>query len=175
MKIRDILTNNYLKNERLKQKKIREGTSDGTKSAKSTDATGKTDQTQISAEARELQQSATLIQNSVEILKSMPAIREDAVLLARERVNSGYYDQPEVLDAVAGIIGQHLSANSPLSASDLATDIIANISPQNSDLTKSDLMTIRKNLEAGLYQSSEVVNTVADKIYQFLNSVNSSE
>ena len=175
MKIRDILTNNYLKNERLRQKEVQQGKTGESGAAARAGKSGAVDQTEISVEARELQQSARLIQESVEIMKNMPAIREDAVALARERVDSGYYRQPEVLNSVADIIGQHLAANSPLSASDLATDIIANVSPEHSELTKDDLLTIRENLEKGLYESSEVVNDVANKIYNFLSAVRTEE
>jgi len=174
MRVRDILTSNYLKNQKLRQKEMEK---DRAAEASATDKTAQSgnDTTQISDKARELQRSAKLIQDSVEILKKMPSIREDAVLLARDRVNSGYYNQPEVLDTVANIIGEHLATNSPLSASDLATDVIANVAPDQAELTKSDLLNIRKNLEQGVYESSEVVNKVADKIYQFLNGVQSGE
>ncbi len=175
MKIQDILTNNYLKNQKAKQKKLKEEAAEGTSAASKTDKIMGSDRTQISEKARELQQSAQLIQTSVEILKQLPSIREDAVALARERMNSGFYNQPEVTDTVAKIIGEHLSANSPLSASDLATDVIANISPDQAELTKTDLLNIRKSLEKGMTQNSDIITKVADRIYQFLNSINSQE
>lgn len=174
MRVRDILTNNYLKNQKLRQKEVEQKKTSENSPADAVSKSG-SDTTQISDKARELQQSAQLIQDSVEILKKMPSIREDAVALARDRVESGYYQQPKVLDEVANIIGEHLSANSPLSASDLATDVIANVSPGQANLTKSDLLNIRKNLEQGVYESSEVVNKVADKIYQFLSTVKTGE
>ncbi|MCF7802888.1 MAG: flagellar biosynthesis anti-sigma factor FlgM [Candidatus Marinimicrobia bacterium] len=174
MRIKDILTGSFQKTGRTKDKDGPRAVSPDQKS-QSSDPVRKTDTTEISSEARELQQAAQLIQESVEILKSMPGIREDAVAMAKTRVESGYYDKPEVLHAVAGIIENHLTAESPVSSTDLATDIIANISPENADLTREDLQMIQENLEKGFYQNREVVEQVADRIYRFLGQVRSEE
>ena len=177
MRIKDILTGNFHRANRTPEKAGRTEKTGGNEPVDSgaTGSIDKSDSTVISSEASELQQAAQLITESVEALKAMPDIREDAVAQAQSRVASGFYSSPEVLDRIAGIISEHLVAESPVSSSDLATDIIANISPQNADLTRQDLAAIRDNLEKGLYQDRDVIETVADKIYQFLGQLNSSE
>jgi len=171
MRIRDLLTGSYQKTDRSRKKDLNNVEFQRKHKTESAGKTQRADSTSISQEARQLQQAAELITESVEILKAMPDIREEAVARAKDRVATGYYDQTQVIDTVATIIDEHLQADSPVSASDLATDIISNFSPENADFTKADLDEIRMNLEKGLYQDSEVIEEVARKIYSFLNDL----
>lgn len=171
MRIRDILTGTYQKVDRNRSKDLENADIQRKKGADGTSQVRKGDSTEISSEARELQQAARLIDESVQILKAMPEVRSDAVEIARERVASGYYDQPHVMEEIAGILSEHLEAESPVSPSDLATDIISNISPDNVDLTRADLQEIKGYLEQGLYQDEEVIEEVAQRIYNFLQNL----
>jgi len=176
MKIRDILSAQYQKSERARKKDLEKPPVDSAQqSKKSQGSQGTNDQSVISKTARELQAATQLIRESVSVLKSMPAVRADAVAMAKQRVASGYYNRPEVIDNVAAIISEHLHAESPVSPSDLATDVIANISPTHAEMTKSDLVAIRKQLEKGLYHDSKEIDQVADRIMRFLGEVRDSQ
>lgn len=171
MRIKDILTGHLQKLNRSRRKNETADAPGEIKKGSSGSKAKPTDSTNISPEAKDLAQAAKLITESVEALKAMPDVRADAVTLAKKRVASGYYDSPKVIESVASIIAEHLVAESPVSSSDLATDIIADIDPKNADLTQQDLDTIRENLEKGLYQSEDVVQDVAEKILQFLGEI----
>ena len=175
MRIKDILTGNFQKlNRSRKHNENQEVAGKANKSA-SGSKLKTADSTYISSEARDLAQAAQLIHESVEALKAMPDVRADAVTLAKKRVASGYYNSPKVIEDVASIIAEHLVAESPVSPSDLATDIIADINPENANLTQRDLDTIRENLEKGIYQNEDVVQVVAEKLYQFLGEIRDNE
>jgi len=167
MKIRDLFPNRPI-DSRGVSKKNSANNSDGINASQKSTAS---DRSQISEEAKQLQQAARLIEESVEQLKAMPEVRVEAVQRARERVESGYYDDPEVLAGIANIISEHLSAESPVSASDLATDVIANISPDHSEMTRVDLEDIKGYIEQNLYQDEQVIEEVASRILRFLHSL----
>ncbi|HKJ68282.1 MAG TPA: flagellar biosynthesis anti-sigma factor FlgM [bacterium] len=169
MKIRDLYPGSPLDRKRIDQNNI-----DNSNKAKKSEQARKAssgDRTQISDEAKQLQQAAKLIEESVEELKRMPDVRTEAVNRARERVQSGYYDDPEILNSIAGVITEHMNADGPISTSDLATDIIAQISPEHSKLTRVDLEDIQGKIEQNLYQNEVVIEKVTQRILQFLKSL----
>ncbi|MBD3275359.1 MAG: hypothetical protein GF372_08620 [Candidatus Marinimicrobia bacterium] len=129
------------------------------------------DKTDISDRAKQLQMASKMIQESVEEIKAMPAVREEAVTAAKERVQLGYYDKKEVLDDIAGVLSKHISSEKPVNADDLATDIIANISPEDALHSKKDLEGIKKNIEAGMYTDNIVIEKVAHRISAFLTGL----
>lgn len=126
------------------------------------------DSTDISDRAKQLQMASKMIQESVEEIKSMPAIREEAITAAKERVKLGYYDKEEVLDDIGGVLTKHISSDKPIDADELAGEIISNISPEESQYTRKDLDSIKKNIESGLYNDSVVIEKVAQRITSFL-------
>lgn len=168
MKIRDLYPGSPLDRKRIDQNKnIDNSSSKANKSEK----TSSGDRTQISDEAKQLQQAAELIEESVEQLKAMPEVRAEAVQRARDRVESGFYDHPDVLDSIVEILTEHINADGPISASDVATDIIAQISPETSNMTRVDLEEIKSNIEQNLYQDEVVIDKVAQRILRFLQSL----
>lgn len=129
------------------------------------------DKTDISDRAKQLQMASKMIQESVEEIKSMPAVREEAVTAAKERVQLGYYDRTEVLDNIAGVLSKHISSEKPVNADELATDIISNISPEDAKHSKKDLESIKKNIEVGMYKDNIVIEKVAHRISAFLKGI----
>jgi len=170
MKIRDLFPGTPLSRRTIDNSNV-----DRTDKSAASRKTPSNDSKQISEEAKQLQQAARLIQESVHQLHQMPDAREEAVQQAKERVASGFYDNPDILDNLAGILTEHLNADGPLSASDLATDVIATIAPEQSTLTRVDLEDIKKNIEGNLYQNEVVIDKVAARILRFLHSLPDSD
>jgi len=170
MKIRDLFPGSPLDRRRIENNKV-----DQADKPVSSQKAPSGDTTHISEEAKQLQQAARLIQESVHQLKQMPDTREEAVQRAKERVAEGFYDNPEVLENLADILTEHLNADGPLSASDLATDVIANIAPEHSNFTRVDLEDIKHNIESNLYQNEVVIDKVAARILRFLHSLPGSD
>jgi anti-sigma28 factor (negative regulator of flagellin synthesis) len=129
------------------------------------------DKTDISDRAKQLQMASKMIQESVEEIKAMPAVREEAVTAAKERVQLGYYDKKEVLDDIAGVLTNHLSSEKPVNPDEMATDVIANISPEDARYSKKDLEGIKKNIETGMYTDNIVIEKVAHRISTFLKGI----
>ncbi len=174
MKIRDLYPGSPLDRKRIDQNNNIDNSSQARKSEQAKKASSG-DRTQISEEAKQLQQAAKLIEESVEQLKALPEVRADAVQRARDRVESGFYDNPEVLDSIVEILTEHINADGPISASDVATDIIAHISPETSNMTRVDLEDVKRNIEQNLYQDEVVIDKVAQRILRFLQSLPENE
>jgi hypothetical protein len=86
------------------------------------------------------------VENAKLIMEELPDIRPDKVELARQRIEQGFYDRSEVLDAIAGKI-----ANQELKA---ATE---SIDPKN--VTRA-----RNRLTEGYYEQQQILNQTAEKI-----------
>ena len=103
--------------------------------------TDRTELTDANREESRTQQAAKLV------LETIPDVRTDEVELARQRLESGFYDKPEVRDEIA---------------SRMITDPEAN--PASGGVSEEEAAKIRHNIQNGYYDKPDVKNSVAKGI-----------
>ncbi|MCX6639284.1 MAG: hypothetical protein NTW14_02215 [bacterium] len=101
------------------------------------------DQLQVDDKRRD---ETRLVENAKLMLGELPEVRTDKVELARQRMQEGYYDRPEVLQAAAEKIAkQEIGGESD------------QINPQN-------VQRARQRIVSGYYDQQQVLDQTAEKI-----------
>ncbi|MFC1726221.1 flagellar biosynthesis anti-sigma factor FlgM [candidate division KSB1 bacterium] len=70
----------------------------------SSEGTTVADQVQISPKARSLQSSQAVRKAALSALKTTPDVRDDKLKEVRQKIESGFYNQPQVMNDVANRI-----------------------------------------------------------------------
>jgi len=78
------------------------------------------------------------------VFETLPEVRTDKVELARERLTEGYYDKPEVQDAIAGKMLADPEVN-----------------PAAGELNEKDIASIKDKLQSGFYDKLDVRDQIA--------------
>ncbi len=108
---------------------------------------------------RERQEEARFTEDAKLLLEEFPEVRRDRVEEVRRRLESGYYERPDVLEQTADKLLNDETALKPLIPRNLV-DI-----HRTDDLTEAERMQIaRRRLLDGYYDQSEVLNETARKI-----------
>jgi hypothetical protein len=99
-------------------------------------------------------EEAILEQNARLLLNELPEVRPDRVEEARRRLQQGFYDRKEVLQATAGSIQQ-----------DVSSAARANTAPADQSET-STVAAARRRLAQGYYDQQDVLDETARRIAQ---------
>ena len=78
------------------------------------------------------------------VFETLPEVRTDKVELARERLAEGYYDKPEVQDAIAG----KMLADSE-------------VNPAAGEFNDNEIAEIKNKLKTGFYDQSDIRDKIA--------------
>ena len=78
------------------------------------------------------------------VFETLPEVRTDKVELARERLAEGYYDKPEIQDAIAGKMLADPEVN-----------------PAAGELNDNEVAAIKNKLQTGFYDQPDVRDKIA--------------
>jgi len=101
--------------------------------------TDRTELTEANREESRTQQAARLV------LETIPDVRLGEVELARQRLESGFYDKPAVRDEIAGRMIADPEAN-----------------PASGGVSEEEAAKISHNIQSGYYDKPDVKDTVAN-------------
>ena len=71
------------------------------KRTESDSGTGAADKVQISQKARSLQNTQAIRKAALSALKTTPDLRDDKLKEVRQKIESGFYNQPQVINNIA--------------------------------------------------------------------------
>lgn len=97
-----------------------------------------------------------LVENAKLLLEELPDVRSDRVEQARQRLENGFYDRPEVLDQTAGKL---LESESPEGLTQLRNVSVAD---ENSNVQK--VQTSQDRLSSGYYEQDGILDKTAQRI-----------
>lgn len=120
-------------------------------SVKASSQTTVKDSVDISSVARELMQQPTSVENMKAELDNIKTLDRATLKEIHSKIESNYYDQPEVLDKIVeGIIPEAHSTESVETTEQVEAE--------------DQLQQIQENIENGKYDSEEVLDTIVDRI-----------
>jgi hypothetical protein len=90
------------------------------------------------------QEDSRSLEGAKLVIETLPEVRTDKVELARQRLAEGYYDKPEVRDAIAGKMLADPEAN-----------------PAIGELDEKDISSIKSKLQTGFYDQPDVRDKIA--------------
>ena len=123
----------------------------------------KTDSVTISEQARSMQRTESEMNVLKSRLESDPAIREDKVLAAKAKLDSGRLLSDEVVEKTAEAIIQKGSLADIVKGKELMARLAAG-EGEISESRQSKLDEVRQRIESGFYNSQEVTEQVAGRI-----------
>ncbi len=103
---------------------------------------------------RKRQEEIRLQENARLLLGELPDKRPDKIAEARRRMDSGYYDRPEVLEETAGKIIEENSSTTALRTKE----------ESNHEINPDRVNTARQRLADGYYDQPEIVDETARRI-----------
>lgn len=108
------------------------------------------------------QEEVRLTEDAKLLLEELPEVRPDRVQEARRRLESGYYERPEILKRTTEKILEDGTALRPIHLKDLAQ---INQAADDDNRTEHErVQDARRRLLTGYYEQSEVLNETARKI-----------
>lgn len=132
--------------------------------AKGTDSgKQKTDTVIISEEARSLQRTESEMEVLKRRLEGDPSVREDKVIAAKAKIDSGSLLSGEVVDKTAEAIMRSHSLADIIKGKDLMARFAAE-SDEVGDSRQARLDEVRRRMDEGFYNSPEVTEQIAGKI-----------
>ncbi len=105
---------------------------------KSAEVSDRKDSLQVDQMRKE---EAHLIDNSRLLLEELPEVRNDKVALARQRLQEGFYDKPEVLN-----------------------ETTSKLLKEQSEITDMNVQQVKSRLAKGYYDSPDILNQTAGNI-----------
>ncbi len=86
---------------------------------------------------------------------------DDATAQAiRQKISNGFYSRPEVIDKIAGMLADLPGISQSGDAEDVGTG----------DTGMQKLAEIKDKIDAGVYDSDDVLNEIVDRLFNELNS-----
>ena len=151
----------------LKEKAKVEEAKDATPAKETSGGKSKTDTVIISEQARSMQRTEAEMKAWKSRLQSDPGLREDKVVAAKTKVDSGKLLGDGVVERTAEAIMKSGSLADIVKGKELMARLVG----QEDDVSgsrQSKLAEVRQKMESGFYDSQEVTEHVAGKIIEDL-------
>jgi len=151
----------------LKEKAKAEKAKEATPAKETSGGKPKTDTVVISEQARSMQRTEAEMKAWKSRLASDPGLREDKVVAAKDKVDSGKLLNGEVVEQTAEAIIKKGSLTDIVKGKELLALLVGQ-EDEISETRQSKLDEVKQKMESGFYNSQEVTEHVAGKIIEDL-------
>ena len=157
----------------ISQERMREATSGKKEITK--DANPETNRTTLedvsifSEDAKRLQETEVILQNALHVLKEMDLINHENLQEVKEKLDSGFYENEEVIEQVVNDIFPEQMLRNSVEKRVRAEKYVQRLNEMDEeDMDTEKLAAIREKIESGYYNSNEVIDNLADTLSQLV-------
>jgi len=123
----------------------------------------------FSEDAKRLQETEVILQNALHILQEMDEINHDNLQDIQEKMHSGFYHNEEVLEKVVNdIFPEQVLRNSVEKRIRAEKYVVKLKEMDDDDMDTEKLAAIKEKIDNGYYDSSEVIDNLADTLSQLV-------
>lgn len=117
------------------------------------------DKIEISEDAKLLMQQNSIVQTAKEALNALPDVRSDKVEQSEERLQSGFYEKPEVYSRVADTLVANPNEE-PVAET-------LNVSGEKLEVRLEKIQQAQQKIEDGFYERQEILENIISRLLEY--------